>query len=123
MAVYYRENRGRTAFCSLNGAESTVVIQFTTIFRSTHFADPLWHRVGAWGAVVGVDDNDGDDDGGNDKHHGEEHVLPDERHSTGGRRDELHNDQQEHSQRQQDGDAESHLLAWRTQWTIFTAVY
>lgn len=89
--------------------------------KSTHRADPLWHRVSARGAVVGVDDNDGDDDGGNDKHHGEEHVLPDERHGARGRRDQLHDDQQEHSQRQQDGDAEGHLLTWETQWTIFTA--
>lgn len=69
---------------------------------------------------MGVDDNDSDDDGGNDKHHGEQHVLPNERHSTGGRRDQLHDDQQEHSQREQDRDAEGHLLTWRTQWTTFT---
>lgn len=74
-------------------------------FRHTYFADPVWHGVGARGAVVGVDDDDGDNDGGYDKHHGEEHVLPNERHSAGGGGDELHDDQQEDSQRQQDRDA------------------
>lgn len=69
----------------------------------------------AWGAVVGVDDNDSDNDGRNDKDHGEEHVLPNERYSAGGRGDQLHNDQQKHSQRQQDRDAESHLLTWEIQ--------
>lgn len=64
---------------------------------------------------MGVDDDDGDDDGGDDKDHGEEHVLPNKRHCAGGRGDQLHDDQQEHSQRQQDGDAESHLLTWETQ--------
>lgn len=64
--------------------------------------------------MVGVDDDDGDDDGGDDEHHGEQHVLPDERHGAGGRGDELHDDQQEHSQRQQHRDAESHLLPWES---------
>lgn len=58
-----------------------------------------------------VDDDDCDDDGGDDKHHGEQHVLPDERNSAGGGRDELHDNQQEDSQRQQDGDGQGHLLA------------
>lgn len=64
---------------------------------------------------MGVDDDDSDDDGGNDEYHGEEHVLPNEWYSAGGRGDQLHNDQKEHSQRQQDRDAESHLLTWETQ--------
>lgn len=68
---------------------------------------------------MGVDDNDSDYNWCNDKDHGEEHVFPNKRHSTGGRRDQLHNDEQEHSQRQQNGDAESHLLTWETQHTIF----
>lgn len=88
--------------------------------KSAHRADPVWHCVSAWGAVVGIDDNDCDDDGGNDKHHGEEHVLSNEGHSTWGRGNQLHNDQQKNSQRQQDGDAESHLLTWETQQTIFS---
>lgn len=76
----------------------------------------------AWGAVVGVDDDDSDNDGGNDEDHGEEHVLPNERYSTGGRGDQLNNDQQEHSQRQQDGYAESHLLTYETQQNILIAL-
>ena len=72
--------------------------------------DPIGHGVGAGGAVVGVDDDDGDDDGGDDEDHGEEHVLPDERHGAGGGGDELHDDEQEHREGQQDGDAQGHLL-------------
>ena len=83
--------------------------------KSSHLADPVWHCVSARGAVVGVDDDDSDDDGGNDEYHGEEHVLPNERYSAGGGGDQLHDDQQEHSQRQQDGDAESHFLTWESQ--------
>lgn len=52
--------------------------------------------MGAGGAVVCVDDDDGDDDGGDDKHHGEQHVFSNQGHSTGGGRDQLHNDQKEH---------------------------
>lgn len=62
---------------------------------------------------MSVDDNHCDDDGGDDKHHGEEHVFPYEGNSTRGGRDELHNDQQEHGQRQQDWDGQRHLLPWR----------
>lgn len=86
-----------------------------------HRADPVWHRVSARGAVVGVDDDDSNDDRGNDEDHSEEHVLPDEWHGTGGGGDQLHNDQQEHSQRQQDRDAEGHLLTWERQHTIVTS--
>ena len=66
-----------------------------------------------------VDDDDSDDDGGDDEDHGEEHVLPNEWYSTGGRGDQLHDDQQEHSQRQQDRDAESHLLTCEKQKNIY----
>lgn len=84
------------------------------LLSCAHLADPVWHCVSARGAVVGVDNNDSDDDGCNDKHHGEEHVLPNEWYSARGRWDQLHNDQQEHSQRQQDRNAEGHLLTWKT---------
>lgn len=77
---------------------------------STHLPHPLRHDVGAGRAVVRVDDNDGDDDGRDDEHHGEQHVLPDQRHGTGGGRDQLHNDQKEHSEGQQDRDTQRHLL-------------
>lgn len=86
--------------------------QICSICSSAHLTDPTRHRVGAWGTVVRVDDYDSNDDGGDDKDHGEEHVLPNERHSTGSGGDELHDDQQEHGQREQDGDAEGHLLTW-----------
>lgn len=75
-----------------------------------HLPDPVGHGVCAGGAVVGVDDDDGDDDRSDDKHHGKQHVLADQRHCAGGGGNQLHDDQQEHSQRQQDRDAESHLL-------------
>lgn len=79
----------------------------------THLPHPLGHDVGAGRAVVGVDNDDGDDDGRDDGHHGEQHVLPDQRHGTGGGRDQLHDDQEEHSEGQQDRDTQSHLLPWR----------
>lgn len=63
---------------------------------AAHLPHPLWHDVGAGGAVVCVDDDDGDDDGCDDKHHGEKHVFANQRHGTGGGRDQLHNDQKEH---------------------------
>lgn len=66
----------------------------------------------AGGAVVCVDDNHSDDDRSNDKDHGEEHVFSDEWNSTGGGGDQLNNHQQEHSQREQDRDAEGHLLTY-----------
>lgn len=89
---------------------------------SAHLADPVRHHVSAWGAVVSVDDNHSYDDGGNNEDHGEEHVLPDKWYSTGGGGDQLHNDQQEHSQGQQDGDTESHLLTCETQQNILTGL-
>lgn len=95
---------------SVSDSNGVTQLQRTPKVRDTYFADPVWHGVCARRAVVGVDNDDGDDDGGYDKHHGEEHVLPNERHSAGGGRDELYDDQQEHSQRQQDRDAQSHLL-------------
>lgn len=66
--------------------------------------------MGAGRAVVCVDDDDSDDDGRNDEHHGEQHVLPDQRHGTGGGRDQLHDDQEEHGEGQQDRDTQGHLL-------------
>lgn len=76
----------------------------------TYLADPSRHGVCAGGAVVCVDDNHSDDDGSNDKDHSEKHVFADEWNSTGGGGDQLNNHQQEHSQREQDRDAEGHLL-------------
>lgn len=75
-----------------------------------HLPDPVRHGVSAWGAVVGVDDDDRDDDWSDDKHHCKQHVFAYQRHCTGGGGNQLHNDQKEHSQRQQDRDAESHFL-------------
>ncbi len=78
--------------------------------EAAYLADPSRHDVCAGGAVVCVDDNHSDDDGSNDEDHSEEHVFADERNSTGGGGDQLNNHQQEHSQREQDRDAEGHLL-------------
>lgn len=64
--------------------------------------------------MVSVDHDDSDDDGGYDEDHCEKHVFSNEWHSAGGGRDELHDDQQEHSQGQEDGDAQSHLLTCNT---------
>lgn len=69
-------------------------------------------------AVMCVDDDDGDDDGGDDKHHREQHVFPYEGDSAGGGGDQLHDNQQEDSQRQQDGDGEGHLLTWSDGHTL-----
>lgn len=63
---------------------------------ATHLAYPVGHDVGAGGAVVCIDDDDGDDDGRDDKHHGEQHVFPNQGHGTGGGRDQLHDDQEKH---------------------------
>ena len=62
-------------------------------------------------AVVHVEHEDGDDDGERDEDHGEEQVLADERDHQRGGRDGLGDDQQEHGQREQHGDAEGDLLA------------
>lgn len=59
-----------------------------------------------------VDDNHGDDDRSNDEDHGEEHVFANERNGAGRGRDQLHDNQQEHGERKQDGDAEGHLLTY-----------
>lgn len=59
-----------------------------------------------------VDDDDGDDDGGDDKHHGEEHVFSYKGDGAGGGGDQLHDNEQEDSQGQQDGDGQSHLFTW-----------
>lgn len=78
--------------------------------RNTNLPDPGRHGVRARGAVMRVDDDDGDYDRGDDKDHGEEHVFPNERNGAGGGRDELHNNEQEDREGQQDGDGQSHLF-------------
>lgn len=72
---------------------------------------PVRHRVGARGAMVHVEHKDGDDDGQGDKDHGEEQVLPNQGDDQGGRRDDLRDEQQEHSEGQQHGDAQSYLFS------------
>lgn len=56
-----------------------------------------------------VEDDDSDDDGECDEDHGEQQILADERHDDRGRGDNLSQQQEEHSQGQQDGDAQCHL--------------
>lgn len=70
-----------------------------------------------------VDDDDSDDDGGNDHYHCEEHVFPYEGNSTGSGGDQLHNNQQEDSQRQQDRDGESHLFTCRESEPLLSSLY
>ena len=72
---------------------------------------PVGHVVGAGGAVVHVEDEDGDDDGEGDEDHGEEQVLADEWDDQRGGRDDLRDEQQEDGEREQHGDAERDLLA------------
>ena len=62
-------------------------------------------------AVVHVEHEDGDDDAERDEDHGEEQVLADERDDQRGGGDGLGDDQQEHGERQQHGDAQGDLLA------------
>lgn len=76
-----------------------------------NLADPCGHGVRAGRAVVCVDDDDRDDDGGDHKNHSEEHVFPYERDSAGSGGNQLNDNQQEDSQRQQDRDGQGHLLA------------
>jgi len=83
---------------STNKTRATLWKRGNTQSPGAHLPDPGWHGVSAGGAVVGVDDDDGDDDGSDDKHHGKQHVFAYQRHCAGGRGNQLHDDQQEHSQ-------------------------
>lgn len=56
-----------------------------------------------------VEDPDSDADGECDEDHGEEEVLAQEGDSQWRRRDDLGQQEEEHRQGQQDGDAQSHL--------------
>ncbi len=68
--------------------------------------------VGGWGAVVHVDDEDGDDDWERDKDHDEQQVLSNERDHLGGGRDDLFYDQEEHSEGHEDRGREWQLLSF-----------
>ena len=58
-----------------------------------------------------IQHKDGDDDAERDKNHGEEEVLADQRDDERRRRDGLRDDQQEHGEGEEDGDAQGDLLA------------
>ena len=70
----------------------------------------MGHVVGAGGAVVDVEHEDGDDDGQGDEDHGEEQVLADEWDDQRGGRDDLGDQQQEDGEREQHRDAQCDLL-------------
>lgn len=59
---------------------------------------------------MNIKDANGDHDGECDEDHGEEEIFAEERHRQRGRRNDLGEQQEEHSERQEDGDAEGHLL-------------
>ena len=63
-----------------------------------------------WGAVVHVEDEDGDDDAEGDEDHGEEEVLPDEGDDQRGGGDDLGDEEEEHGEGEEDGDAQGDLL-------------
>ena len=83
----------------------------------THLSHPLRHFVGARLAVVDVEDDDGDDDRQTDHHHGEEEIFSQQRQRQWRRRNDLGDEQEEHGLRQQDGNAQGHLLA-RVGWQV-----
>ena len=63
-----------------------------------------------WCAEVPVDDDDGDEDGEYVHDEREEEVLGDQRNVVGGRREDLRDEQEEHDERQQDGNTHGYLL-------------
>lgn len=82
-------------------------------FLKEEAADPWGHgKVGGWGAVVYIDDKDGNDDGERDEDHDEKQILSDEWDHLGGRWDDLLYDQEEHSERHEDRGREGQLLSF-----------
>lgn len=73
--------------------------------------DPAGHLVSAGRAMVNVEDEDSDDDGEGDENHGEEEILANERDDEGCGWNDLCDEEEEHSEGQQHGDAKSDLLA------------
>ena len=60
---------------------------------------------------MNIEHADGDADGEGDQDHGEEEVLAEQRNGQRRRWDDLGQQQEEHSQREQNRDAECHLLS------------
>ena len=73
--------------------------------------DPRRHFVGGRLAVVHVEDDDGDEDREADQEHGEEQVFAEQGDGQRRGRDDLRNEQEEHGLREEDGNAQGHLLA------------
>ena len=95
---------------STNKTRATLWKRGNTQSPGAHLPDPGWHGVSAGGAVVHVEDEDGDDDGERDKDHGEEEILTDEWDDQRGGGDDFGDEQQEDGEGQKDGDAECDLL-------------
>ena len=82
-------------------------------FLEEEVTNPRGHGVvGRRGAVVDVDDKDGDDDWERDEDHDEEQVLPDEWDHLGGGGDDLLYDQEEHSEWHKDRGRKWQLLSF-----------
>lgn len=60
---------------------------------------------------MNVEHYDGDDDAQPDQQHGEQEVLPQERHCQGRGGHDLRDEEEEHRLREEDADAEGHLLS------------
>ena len=73
--------------------------------------DPGRHQVSLRRSEVDVENHHGDADTEGVEDHGEEDKLAEEGHHQGGGRDDLGQQEEEHSEREQDGDGERDLLA------------
>lgn len=78
---------------------------------SAHLSDPGREAVRGRLAVVYVEHDDGDEHTQPDEQHGEEQILPEQRHGQGGGGHDLGDEEEEHGLREEDADAEGHLLA------------
>ena len=71
--------------------------------------DPGRHSVGLWGSEVDVENHHSDADTEGVEDHGEEDKLAEEGDHEGGRGDDLRQQEEEHGEREQDGDGEADL--------------
>ena len=70
---------------------------------------PGRHGVGLRGPEVDVEDHHGDADAEGVEDHGEEDELAEEGNHQGGGRDDLGQQEEEHGEREEDVDGETHL--------------
>lgn len=72
---------------------------------------PWCHLVSGWFAVMHVENDDGDENGEANEEHGEKEVFAQQRDGQRSGRYNFGNEQEEHGLRQEDTDAQRHLLA------------